>query len=138
MAREQQTGICESCRRQFRYWLEHCGFGECVYAYCDTCGMTAVLSQWDKRMPELPDCPGMQELCSALEPYLQACDCGGCFKRGSAPRCPHCAQPLSADRAASYIEENAPGAAKGWRWQRNWSGIYCIIIEERRIENNFR
>jgi hypothetical protein len=45
---------------------------------------------------------------------------------------------LSAELATTYIEHNAPGTKKGWRWQRNWSGVYGIVIEDKRIDNNFR
>lgn len=54
--RELATGTCEHCEQSFGYWLGHSGFGECSYACCDKCGMTAVLSYWDKRMPKLPPC----------------------------------------------------------------------------------
>lgn len=138
MAKGQSIGSCEHCRQQFGYWLEHCGFGDCVYAYCNSCGKTAIFSLWDKRMPKLANCPGQQEMCSEMEPYVNACECGGCFRRGSVPRCPFCANPLSPELATSYIEANAPGTKKGWRWQRNWSGVYCIIIKGKKIDNNFR
>jgi hypothetical protein len=92
---------------------------------------------WDKRMPKLPGCPGQQEMCSAMEQYVQPCQCGGSFKTGSEPRCPRCNETLSAESATSYIESNAPDTKKGWRWQRNWHGIYCIVIEEKRIADNF-
>jgi hypothetical protein len=137
MGRDENFGTCEHCQRRFRYRLGHSGFGDCVYAYCDSCGRTAILSLWDKRMPNLPDCPVQCEMCSAMEPYLQPCECGGSFRRGSSPRCPHCIQPLSAELATSYIEGNAPGTKKGWRWQRNWSGLYCVVVEERAIHDNF-
>jgi len=42
-------------------------------------------------------------------------------------------EALSAVTATSYIESNAPGTKKGWRWQRNWSGLYGIVIEGRRV-----
>jgi hypothetical protein len=58
--------------------------------------------------------------------------------KGAAPRCPHCHDTLSAEFATSYIEANAPGAKKGWRWQRNWSEMYCIVIEDKRVMDNFR
>ncbi len=138
VAREQSIGTCEQCDTSFRYWLGHCGFGDCVYAYCDFCGKTAILSLWDKRMPNLPNCPGQQEICLRMEPYLQPCACGGNFKKGCAPRYPHCREPLSAELAASYIETNAPGTQKGWRWQKNWSSCYCIAIEDNWVQNNFR
>jgi hypothetical protein len=137
MATEFSLGTCEHCQQQFQYWLGHSGFGECVFAYCDACGKTAILSLWDKRMPSLPKCPGQQEICSAMEAFIEPCDCGGRFKRGSAPRCPHCNRPLSAELATSYIEFNAPGTKKGWRWQRSWSGLYCIVVEDKRINDNF-
>ena len=137
MDREDGKGICEECTQEFGYCLLHAGFAEVSYAYCDSCGKTAILSHWDKRMPKLPDCPGQQEICSALEPYLKPCDCGGRFLRGAKPRCPHCSAQLSAEVAANYLERNAPGTKKGWRWQRNWSAVYCIVIGDHRIANNF-
>jgi hypothetical protein len=132
------AGYCESCREDFEYSLVHCGFADSVYAYCDTCGMTALLSMWAKRMPNLPDCPKQQEICPAMEPYLNSCECGGTFKRGSSPRCPRCHQELSADFATNYIEKNAPGTAKGWHWQRSWSGLYSFLIEGKVVRDNFR
>lgn len=99
--------------------------------------MVAILSAWDERMPRLPDCPGQQEICAAMEPYILGCECGGKFKKGSSPRCPCCQLPLSAQLATSYIEKNAPGHVKGWNWQQNWTGIYCIVVENRSIQNNF-
>jgi hypothetical protein len=134
---ERIVGNCEHCHETFEYRLNHCGFGDCVYAYCDSCGMAAILSLWDKRMPKL-GCPTQQEMCAALQPYLRPCDCGGIFKRGGAPRCPHCREALSPEVATSYIERNAPGTKVGWRWQGNWSGPYCIVIEENKVEDNFR
>ena len=137
MNREQSIGTCEHCRQQFGYYLVHCGFNDSVYAYCDSCSKTAILSLWDKRMPNLQNCPSYEEICSAMEPYLQPCGCGGSFKRGSTPRCPRCNKPLSAVLAAAYIESNSPGSWRGWRWQRNWSGLYCIVIQEKLIADNF-
>ena len=135
MDREQSTGTCEHCQQQFGYYLVHSGFNDSVYAYCDSCGKTASLSLLNKRMPKLRDCPRYQEMCSAMEPYVQPCGCGGSFKKGSAPRCPYCNKPLSPELATTYIESNAPGA---WRWQRNWSGLYCIVIQNKWIADNFR
>jgi len=73
-----------------------------------------------------------------MELYLEPCECGGSFRKGGAPRCPHCNLTLSADLSVSYIEKNAPGAQMGWRWQRNWSGLYCMVVESKRVDNNFR
>jgi hypothetical protein len=33
-------------------------------------------------------------------------------------------------RATEYIEPQAEGTKKGWRWQRTWTGLYSIIIED--------
>jgi hypothetical protein len=40
--------------------------------------------------------------------------------------------------AAGYIERNAPATTKGWRWQHNWYGLYCIVIGNNVIEDNFK
>jgi hypothetical protein len=138
MARELSVGNCEHCHGQFGYYLIHSGFNDSIYAYCDSCGKTAILSVWDKRMPKLPDCPQHQEICSAMEAYLQPCDCGGCFRQGAKPRCPRCGEALSAEAASSYIESNAPGAKAGWHWQGSWRKLYCIVIENKAIQDNFR
>src|SRR5690348_17402033 len=119
--RNLDPGECEHCGKQFGYYLIHSGFNDSFYAYCSDCGMTADLSIYSNRMPKLPkDCHPFREICAELEPYIEACGCGGRFKKGSSPRCPHCKQPLSAEDAATYIEKNAPGTKVGWVWQRNW------------------
>jgi len=135
--RELFSGTCEHCRQTFGYYLCHCGFGDCSYVYCEKCGRTAILSMWFKELPKLPPCAWQQEICAAWEPYLSPCECGGAFKKGASPRCPYCNQPLSADEATAYIESNAPGTKKGWRWQRNWQTTYCIVIENRLVNDNF-
>jgi hypothetical protein len=47
-------------------------------------------------------------------------------------------QPQSADTVTVYIEANAPGTKKGLRWQRNWQATYCIVIENRVVNDNFK
>jgi hypothetical protein len=138
MARELSVGECEHCHGQFRYYLIHSGFNDSNYAYCDSCGKTAVLSIWHKRMPKLPDCAPHEEICAAMERCIRPCDCGGRFRRGAAPRCPRCGVSLSAESATPYIERNAPGSRTGWRWQRSWSKLYCIVIENKFVEDNFQ
>lgn len=136
---EQVTGRCEHCGKSFNYRLCHCGFSDCSYAYCDKCGMTATLSYWDKRMPKWPvGCPRQKEICVELERHMQPCECGGAFRKGASPRCPRCGSALSPEAATAYIELNAPGTKKGWRWQRNWHDTYCIVIENRLVEDNFK
>ena len=141
--RKLDTGRCETCGKTFGYYLIHCGFGDCSYAYCDKCGCTAVLSYWSwdrsPNTPRLPDgCPPQQEICADWEPYLQSCECGGQFKKGASPRCPHCIERLSPELATTYIEKNAPGTKVGWTWQRNWHETYCIVIENRSVTDNYK
>jgi hypothetical protein len=137
--REPLPGQCEHCGKQFNYYLIHSGFNDSFYAYCAVCGMTAELSIYDQRMPKnYGGCPPFQEICEKLEPYIQPCACGGTFKKGAAPRCPYCLKPLSAETAAIYIERNALGTSKGWRWQRNWHDTYCMVVENRLVTDIFK
>ena len=130
------TGRCEPCGENFTIEIFHNGFGDTSYAYCDTCGKTAILSGWSKRWPEGVKCT-QAEIAPEMEPYLKPCECGGKFNVGNSPRCPNCKKPLSADQAADYLEQQAPGAKKGWRWQRNWSGLYCAVINGLQVTDNF-
>lgn len=138
MERKQDTGKCDHCHESFRYYLIHNGFNDSVYSYCDLCGVTADISLWSPVFSKLPiGTPKQGVIPEGLEPFLESCSCGGRFTSRSAPHCPKCNQGLSADKAAIWIEENAPGTSGGWRWQRNWNGLYCIVIENRVIHNNF-
>lgn len=124
----KDVGICEHCKRHFKYMLLHNGFNDSAYAYCDTCGCTAVISGWSPK-PDQVTLRVHQRIDSEIEDYLERCGCGGHFVTNGSPRCPLCKNRLSATAATRWIEANAPGTAKGWRWQQSWSGIYCIIIE---------
>jgi hypothetical protein len=95
--------------------------------------MTALLDGW--KTPKSVHLVLHQIIAPEIEPYLVSCQCGGSFRAGASPRCPHCRQPLSAVRAADYIEPQAEGTKKGWRWQRTWTGLYCIIIEDRVVHD---
>src|ERR1041384_1349194 len=110
------VGTCEHCRRAFSYRLIHNGFNDSAFAYCDRCGCLAILSHWSKWPKAI--IPGIGGIKPEIEMYLAPCSCGGRFRADAAPRCPHCHQILSAEEAATYIEANAPGTAKGWKWQR--------------------
>jgi hypothetical protein len=46
--------------------------------------------------------------------------------------------PLSAQVATQYIEANALGTKKGRRWQGNWHETYCIVLEKREVQDNFK
>jgi hypothetical protein len=56
-----------------------------------------------------------------------------------------CQGELSAVNATTHIERNFIAGGRGWSWQRNWIGSYCIDIENpilpgvtRHVENPFR
>jgi len=130
-------GTCDKCGESFKFEIFHNGFGDTSYAYCDTCGMTAILSGWHRQWPSSVKCT-QAEIAPEMQPYLKPCECGGRFAKGNSPRCPHCKQPLSAEKAAEYIEQQSPGTRKGWRWQRNWLGIYCAVVDGRHVADIFK
>lgn len=130
------TGTCEHCGEVFGIDIFHCGFSDSSYAYCDTCGSTAVLDGWSKQWPPGVKCT-QAEIPSGMEPHLTLCPCGGRFARGNSPRCPKCKRPLSAEKAADYLEAQAPGTKQGWRCQRNWTDTYCAVINGHRVIDNF-
>jgi hypothetical protein len=129
-------GECEHCGQKFSVELLHCGFGECCYGYCERCGNTAILSGWSKQWPKDVKCT-QAEMPAEMELHLRPCECRGRFAKGASPRCPHCKQSLSADKAAEWIEAQSPGVRKGWRWQRNWHGLYCVVVQGHRVADNF-
>jgi hypothetical protein len=131
-------GICESCRSYFEYYLIHNGFSDTAYAYCDKCGMTCLVGGWDdNRKPYAAPLKIQGPIQTETEPWLKSCLCGGRFRAKCTPRCPTCGHELSAELAARYIEKYALGTKKGWRWQKDWEGIYCIVIAGRLIKYNW-
>ena len=126
-----KKGDCEHCGRFYRYSLWHSGFGDNSYAYCDQCCMLALINYSNARVANFPQAADQYaEIDASWEQYLMPCVCGGQFRKGAAPRCPGCNEPLSAQHAGPHIEAQAHGAARGWQWQNNWSGVYCIAIED--------
>jgi hypothetical protein len=132
-----KKGDCEHCGRFYRYSLWHSGFGDNSYAYCDQCGMLGILNY---SHPQVAGFPPLSQQCAEIdaswEPLLEPCVCGGRFLRGAAPRCPHCLEELSPTHAAGHIEAQATGAGRGWQWQNNWSGIYCMVIDDPQVPGN--
>ena len=123
-------GSCESCGASFEYSLIHNGFNDSAYAYCDRCGGAALLSAWSDKAPAGVRLRVHGEIQPEIIGLLSGCTCGGRFAVGAVPRCPSCKGRLSPEDAGVWIERNAPGTEKGWRWQRKWDGLYCVIIEE--------
>ena len=136
MTRCDGIGVCQSCDGQFEYMLIHNGFNESAYAYCDSCGRTALLDGWE--IPNGVHVALHRELEPSVEALLQPCACGGAFKGSATPRCPHCSAQLSAERAARWIEASAPGTQSGWQWQRSWRGLYCIVVNGQLVKDNWR
>ena len=128
-------GACEHCGGFFSYSLVHNGFHDSAYAYCEACGMCALFSGWFRDIPKDVSLTLYGPLAPTAEPFLRPCLCGGHFRANAKPRCPHCSKELCAEKAARYIESNAPGTRLGWRWQRNWVGVYSIVIENRFADN---
>jgi hypothetical protein len=122
-------GKCEHCEASFVYDIWHTGFGDSAYAYCEECGCVAMLNGWTA--PRWIKLRIHEAIPEEIESELQPCECGGTFRRNASPRCPKCRRQLSPDEAAMWIEANAPETAKGWRWQRSWTGLYAICIEKR-------
>ena len=126
-----KKGDCEHCRRIYRYSLWHSGFGDNSYAYCDQCGMLGTISYSNEQAAAFPPLSSQfMEIDESWEPFLRPCPCGGHFRTGQSPRCPYCHEKLSPTFAAAHMEKQALGAPKGWRWQRNWTGTYCLAIED--------
>ena len=125
-----KKGDCEHCGRFYRYSLWHSGFGDNSYAYCDECGLLALLNYSNEYVASLPPpADRFGEIEESWEPFLQVCPCGGHFRKGASPRCPSCREKLSPTHAAEHIEAQAMGA-RGWSWQNNWSGLYCMAIND--------
>lgn len=129
-------GKCDHCGKSFEYNLLHNGFNDSAYSYCDQCGMLSILDGW--KIPEGVTIKIHQKITQDVEPFLAPCQCGGKFKADAYPRCPHCNSPLSPDKASEWIEANAPGTEKGWRWQKSWNGLYAISIDKNCVKNNWK
>jgi hypothetical protein len=124
-------GDCEHCGQIYRYSILHAGFGDYSYAYCDTCGNLATIGYSSSHVLTMPQISSPHQVIDAeWEPFLRPCDCGGHFRKGASPRCVFCTRMLSADHAASHIERNFIAGGRGWRWQRNWTDVYCMDIED--------
>lgn len=135
MGRANSAGICDSCSGKFGFYLVHSGFSDCAYAYCRECGSTTTLDAY--AAPAGVDVPIGKPLPPSSERSLKPCVCGGRFSGSASPRCPHCRKVLSAEKAASWIEESAEGTKQGWRWERSWQGLYCIVIDDQALSNNW-
>ena len=125
-----QRGSCNNCSAEFPYALIHNGFNDSAYAYCDTCGIVGFMSAWRSDIPQSANFRAHGPVSAQTESLLASCSCGGRFSITASPRCPLCHTELDAQAVALWIESQAAGAAKGWRWQRSWQGLYAVIIND--------
>ncbi len=135
--RKQKRGRCPVCAHEFDYYLVHDGFSDTAHAYCDRCGATALLDMWFPRIPPAADLRVHQAISKAVEPWLSPCQCGGTFRADASPRCPTCGAPLGAEECRGFIERNAEGTKKGWRWQGKWVATYAIVVANRVVYDNW-
>ena len=138
MSRKQDSGVCDKCSASFDYFLLHNGFNNSAYAYCSESGCVAILNGYCDQIPAGVELTVHRSINAEIEIHLECCKCGGTFRSSSAPCCPSCKKRLSADAARAYIEQNAPGTAKGFRWQNNWSGLYCVIVDQCVVYDNWK
>ena len=134
MVTQDHNAACGSCNSTFQYYLIHSGFNESAYAYCELCGRTLIIALPFQTPGYRSDLQPLGLISSHTEPYLERCMCGGRFRAGASPRCPHCTSELSAEAATHFIEANAPGTSTGFRWQQSWQGIYCIVIQAKLVQ----
>jgi hypothetical protein len=127
-------GDCEHCAAKFSGCLIRNGFNDTAYAYCNECGMTGFMSAYREDIPPAAEFRSYGLVSAATETRLASCPCGGRFLRGASPRCPRCKQKLSPEHATRWLERQAPGTAGGWRWQRDWTNLYALVVEDRSIE----
>lgn len=124
-------GDCEHCGQTYRYSLLDATFSDFSYAYCDTCGKLATITYTSSQLVNMPRISAPHQVIDAAwEAFLRPCNCGGHFRHNAAPRCMVCLEPLSAVHAASHIEPNFKNSNRSWRWQCNWTGSYCVDIED--------
>lgn len=136
MNRETSEGACDKCGAAFQYYLIHNGFGDTAYAYSDSTTYTVLLDEW--KIPANVPVKIQGKIQKETEEYLLPAPDGGIFRSSASPRCPVCGQVLDPVAATRYIEADAKGTKKGWRWQKSWDGMYCIVIENRVVYDTYK
>jgi hypothetical protein len=135
MGRTDGHGVCKGCGTSFGYCLIHNGFNDSAFAYCDGCGTTALFDGWSKAIPVGVNLKVHGPIGADLEAFIRPCGCGERFSGTASPRCSRCRVALDAGDSAEVFERDAPGTAKGWRWQRTWAGLYAVIVDDRVVQD---
>jgi hypothetical protein len=136
--RRQDIGTCDNCNATFGYYLIHNGFSDTAYAYSDSTCYTCLLGGWTGKVPRDVPLQIQKKITADIEDHLLPAPDGGRFRALAVPRCPHCNHPLDPIKATEYIEKNAEGTKVGWRWDRHWNGVYCIVIENKLVRDNWK
>ncbi len=109
-----KKGDCEHCGQLYRYSLWHSGFGDNSYAYCDECGMLAILNHTNPQVAGFPKSTQQYgEIEESWEALLQPCVCGGHFCKGASPRCLHCNHELICHPCRSALGTAGSGNIQG-------------------------
>ena len=91
---KKEIGYCNKCGYKFSYELIHNGFNETTYAYCDSCGKVAFLSEHYKNIPK--DCLWFFEINPNIVQYFNIL-----WNFCHLPRC--CDRKLDCLRLSTYL-----------------------------------
>ncbi|MEO7715489.1 MAG: hypothetical protein ABIY70_04765 [Capsulimonas sp.] len=94
---------CQNCQVAL-YRVDHSGFHDCHFLYCDSCAICAEVDFYDPVYAEinrsLVTDAGKSKyrlIMDAIEERLKPCDCGGKFLANAARRCYSCAAVVLQD-----------------------------------------
>ena len=121
---------CSVCSGDFQYSRIDNQINDSWYIYCSDCGSTGLLNSSDA-LPQavLKKCG--YELAAEAEPFLPACNCGGAYRHGALPRCPHCNAEIGRDEIIAML--NYYYEKEEWSAATSKAGCLqnCVIINER-------
>lgn len=141
MPRHKYPGQCDNCGHRFEWYPIHNGFNNSFYAYCSSCGTTAILDFWGTPLTHHPAVAKLVagEIPNEIEGLLQHCACGSHFRAGSKPRCPHCAHELL-PRVGPSDADSLPLQRKMAGWPLSWTPaqVYCVVINDKVVWNPFQ
>src|SRR5262245_17088135 len=76
MSIEKDKGQCETCGKEFAYFLVHNGFNDSAYSYCNSCGRASILSGWYDKIPAVAKLKLHHAIPETTEPHLEKCEYG--------------------------------------------------------------
>ena len=94
----RSASVCVHCGRALEFDRFHAGFSDQGYMYCDRDSTVVTWSSFDSTYSALTENthPWMltAEAKRVVERSIVDCPCGGQFRFGNLPRCPHCGGEL--------------------------------------------